>query len=387
LNRDQGAHLMVQAAGCGDITAKGYCKRILKSLNTQVCKDLLDKNPIDDWTWEAAVAGHEVAWLEFHENWNYEDKAVRALREKLDRESIHGTFPINLDGFKDSTQGSTKALATSALHWAARHGSVNHIEFPVTRRGTSVDERISDSTKGTPLMAAFEAGNLACARKLLELGALLDENNIFQENALHHLWHFSDKNAESLLGLILDAKSPQLKRAFENAFFSEAVREHRLGQKVTINLKMVPAESDPYPILCGFPIERIAGRGRKNLVRRLLQSWPAHFPNISHQSNGNPTRRMILWVSRLNFYEIRDMLVHFARHPYGQAQFNEQLPDIEDTTWTWGREKLDYMSRIALGWTGWRGVWRKPERFWRLCVHGATWKPAMISTIESALRP
>jgi hypothetical protein len=379
-----------RAAEAGDITAKGYLKRLIPALHPELAIDGFLGLPIEKWTFEAAIHGHEAALEEIRIEADQSSETL--FEEVLRRRAIrscwapHDSNPVdvlNATHHSNRTPRPVDFLASDsqmlALHTAVRLGHIDKISHHIKEIKISVDAK--NMSGDTPLIVACEVGSFPSALALLEHGAQLGLRNAFGETALHHLWRFSDTNAEILLQLM--CASPQ----FEDAFFAEAVLEYWEGRVPHRKAGSHPSELDPLPLLPGLPIERIAGRGRFLLVKQLLQEGPALTCNGDHPANGNLIKRMVLWASRLTFPEIRELLVLYSREPEmvrTGAKRDPDITDVEQAEWTFERTNLDYMSGVAQGWIGLpRHGWRNPERFWRLCAHGSHWKAALVATIQS----
>jgi ankyrin repeat protein len=379
---DRALEYFFAAAKHGNMTAKGYFKRLFGALSDGQSTDhhLIMKDYIDTWLLEAAVAGHQTAFDDYTAEGT--DSSKKAMVIDL---QVSGLFDIqaelpDLDEFRKEAELFSRRKAppvpynSTAVHWAAYKDLDEHIRILVS--DIEFDINFRNDHGETPLMTACSMGNLKAALALVECGCEVNYTNNYGETCLHYIWRFCDEDAKCLLRVLVNS-------GIDFEIIAPMKRVHYDGK--TVNRPTL--ETSPLPVLHGTAIERVAARGRLVLLDEFLRLGPSINP-----SNGNLVRRMILWASKLNFPDIRELLIQYgeSRHTndaWKKAPMNPRLPPIEKSSWENGGLKKDYMGAVAQGWLSSKGQgWSTPESFWRLCCHGQRWKSNLEGTIREIVK-
>ncbi|KAJ5106162.1 hypothetical protein N7456_002837 [Penicillium angulare] len=380
---DRSLNFFFEAAKHGDLTAKGYFKRHLELLLpndglTSAEVSEMSENT-SEWLLEAAVAGHQVAFEDYISGDNRLKKKQNVL--DLRAETIFDfQFSTVIDVFKDELKnllGQKKSYIfpmneqlDTVLHWAAYRDLDIHLQHLLD--DVRLDINSLNCHGDTALMTACMVGNLKAALILLEHGCSVNITNQAGENCLHHIWRFTDDEARYLLSILVD-------RGIDFEAMAHLPRVYVQGKFIM----RTAAETDPFPILHGRPIERMVGRGRTALVNEFLIQGPAIVPR-----NGNLIRRLILWASTLNFDDTRRLLIQYANDElptcsWRRGPIHPYLPSIESSIWEHEGINKNYMDSVALGWLSSRGLgWSTPEAFWRMCSHGRLWIKRLHDTIQ-----
>jgi hypothetical protein len=386
-----GLQLIFEAAKAGELVAKGYAKQLSFLLDSGVEDLAVDESILAQWTYEAAINGHQTAFDIYRSSGKGKSRSSTDISQSHMMQKRYGSKQIpslvaNVSDTLSWIAGGTNlkvpinSTQDTVLHWACQTDRTDIVVYLLNNQEVRINAK--NKLGDTALIAACEVGNLSTAQLLLQYGADIRISNNFGETPLHHLWRFTDPDALEFLEPLFGSD------IFETAYFTESFLEFTSEGQIYRKEGSVPSELDCLPLLPGLAIERLLGRGRETLLKKMLLCGPPLNPDADHgqAANGNLIRRMVLWASRLNFVGIRDFLVQFSRSPRNFREDADVLPevvDIEHSRWTFRHDTLDYMSGVALGWVGSRGAgWNVPEKFWRLCVHGRDWRNAMVSTIR-----
>jgi hypothetical protein len=375
----------------GEITAQGYTHRLLRVYDGETADVDEASANVEEWVRNAAILGHEAAYEDYKRHMESSGAIVDEVRSarlarrypetKILQAYIADSQWLNATVSASSSSRPTTGLASESwlepineegdtlLHWASQYGFVHQIRHLLESSLFHVNS--VNHLRDTPLAAACKVGCLRSVECLLTYGADPNLANTLGEVPLHHLWMFSDSEANLVLGLLAKSGADFRKRA------APAFHEHSRS-----TMPYMSTELDPLPVLPGLPIERIAGRGRTKLVYGILK-YGAEIV----LGSGNTIRRMILWASRLHFVEIRQILVRYAKHGVEHQGIrlplvNHALSHVENTQWEHENHSLTLMSAVSYGWTLPYGKgWNTPGKFWRLCAHGKNWRHALESTI------
>jgi len=374
----QGLQLVIQAAQKDEITAKGYTWRLLKSLDEALELTAQWEGRARKWLLEAAAAGYEPAFEDLTSGYSDLLKKSEILNLRYAKRGHDLVLSRDLDEFKVQacyTLEHRNILdeGDSLLHWAAALNLLDHVRYLLEELAVNIN--CQDGHGDTAVHSACRAGQLESSILLIEFGADVNLPNHDGEIGLHHLWKFNDSDARRLLGKFVES----------GVNFNQEASFKQRSTSVKGKEGFFATELDPLPISDGPAIERIASRGRFELLKEFLHLGPPLVP-----ANGNLVRRMILCASRLGFHEIRELLVGYSRgdciqfHDISEFKFNDEMGDVEDSKWEWCGRDRNLMVAAAHGWVSAIGEgWRTPEIFWRICCHGEQWKERLRNTITS----
>lgn len=377
-NVSLGVHCILQAAQKGDITAKAYASRLHEScLESSDMSEEIPAPTRTQWLLEAATEGFETAYEEFTEGGTNREKKMEILRLRW-KDRCHYSLELEFEGFKkqmaawlgneDSPTFHLNPSNDTPLHWAAELNLIEHLRFLLQDMSLPIDKQ--NISGNTPLMAACATGQLDTALLLVELGADVNAKNHRGENVLHFLWRFSDEDAAQLLQKLVENDVDFDQEAFKSS-----------GQTGFGSSQKIAAEKDPLPLLPGKAIERIAARGRVNILREFFRMKP---PSESNDSGSLFSIK--LWATLLCFSEIRDLLApHWADNKIDETvTIDQPLFSSHDNARGDDNNKRYFMSLVARGWlSGVGNGWDTPEIFWRMCCHGSQWETRLQKTIFS----
>jgi hypothetical protein len=267
----QGLALILESAHLGELVAQGYAKRFADTFGTDLHLPMLFRSQLDEWIFQASVEGHEAAYHDYLSSRRARDQSSeQGGVDEVIRARLRKRYPsLNTDRVLDSNSlrqnsksGPINTQDDTLLHWAAQNGYTDRIqEFLAS--GFEAD--CTNNAGDTPLLAASRVGCVSSIKLLLNSDADPNVANKFGETALHYLWRFSDADAKTVLQLLMKS---------DINFLAEATTEYPDADINSIDKQGFGTELDPLPMLPGVAIERIAGRGREDLVKHLLELGP-----------------------------------------------------------------------------------------------------------------
>lgn len=375
LNEQQGLDCILQAAQEGNITAKGFANRLLKSFGSAT-NDLIPQQILKAWLEEAAIEGNEAAFEDLTANAAPEMRSY-LVRRRLDRKYQSERPPRNLQEFKGLYSSGVlgpenpqqiefllNSDGDSLLHWAAQYGLLEHLSFLLDEAKWQINwpNYLGDS----PFLSACRVGELSSSLFLFAHGADVNLMNYRLENALHFLWKFSDEDATTLLEALAHA----------DIYFGQKANPEPIYKVEFLRPgKSVFTEIDPLPLLFSTPIDRVAARGRAYLVKKLLQVGPG----VSTKSSD--FRQLVNWSVMLNHNEVRRTLLEYRDEVYQQ--------EASDLTSEGEQANLESEAKAERYMVAARGFvltygdqWKTPGTFWRRCCHGERWQQELETTLR-----
>ena len=344
----QGLNLIRQAAENGDIRAKALHHRLHRAFHSPVKP--IEPNLLEDWLFDAASVGHQVATQELQDLNLPRATAAQAACASL----TYNQMPkIEL---LVQVREAPSVPKNNSLHRALATGCLEDARVLLEDPQINVNGR--DAGGDTPLISACRFGQYSAVTLLLQFSPDASLINDLGENALHFAWCFKSAEAELVVRQLHRAGAGLDQVAKGRSNFSDL---------------------DVLPMLPGTPLERSIGRRRLDLVTLFLDLGGPIIP-----SNGNVARRVLLWAFRLHDRVLQDLLLDILLNDV--AHNDQTLAPLEDTTWLFKGEERTLLEAVCAGWLSGSGFGcDMPFCVWLASCNGRRWRDDMRSSLVRVL--